>query len=232
MVLAGEALSGNAGFETIHALLKGDGTQGLRASIRYPQSFLPGPLEGNTAPTQELPPDFTEELRDHPPDEPLSSRALAGLVNAALVFKISEEHSSLAVEALKKVRHQVALGESDGESFSFLAGLATVAAVTRNPELAQDVRILARVIRRRVDANFDVNDILRIGLLAAAANADLADWCKAVGQWLDEISYEKMSRQDAGRLIAILRKLCTKVPELWNHCSKADAAFAAVAARS
>ncbi|WP_319798509.1 hypothetical protein [Nitrobacter sp.] len=229
MVAAGDRLKDNEGSEKLRALLKGTGPDDLRARVKFPMSFLPGPLEGKIVPALELPGELVDDLRGEKDAEILSSQSLAGLVNSALVFRITEEHSRLAGEALRKVRHQVALGSSDGESFSVLIGLATVAAVTRAPELAKDVRILARVLRRRLGTHFNVDDLMRVGLIASAANPQLKFWCESVGIWFVEIAQEEMSAEDAVGLRHYLQKLCGVVPDLWPYVGKADAALAAVA---
>ncbi|MFG1312594.1 hypothetical protein [Xanthobacter autotrophicus] len=229
IVIAGNRLKDNEGSEKLRALLKGDGEEGLRARVKFPMSYLPGPLEGKTVPAMELPAELVDDLRGDKDSETLNSQSLAGLVNSALVFRITEEHSRLAGEALKKVRHQVAMGNSDGESFAVLIGLATVAAVTRAPELSKDVRILARVLRRRPGTHFDVDALVRVGLIASAANPELKAWCESVGAWFVEIAQQEMTAEDASGLRQHLRKFCTVVPDLWPYVGKADAALAAVA---
>ena len=232
MVGAGEKLTEDANSLTLRDLLKGDDKDGLRSCIRYPQSFLPGPLEGNTLPQQDLPPDLIEDLTSAVGSQLLNASALAGLVNSALVFRIGDEHSKLASEALRKARHQVSISHDSGDTFSVLTGLATVAAVARDVDLAKEVRILARVVRRRTGAALDVADLMRIGLAALAAHVDVEGWSQSVGEWFLEIAYEEMTIERAIRLRAHLRKLCAIVPELWRHCGKADASFAAVSQRN
>ncbi|MFG1344124.1 hypothetical protein V5F59_04460 [Xanthobacter autotrophicus DSM 431] len=229
MVAAGDRLKDDEGSEKFRTLLKGTDPEGLRARVTFPQSFLPGSLEGNTVPMLDLPAELVDKLRGQEDAAILSSQSLAGLVNSAFVFRITEEHSRLAAEALKKVRHQVAMGSGASESFAVLIGLATVAAVTRATELAKDVRILARVLRRRSGTHYDVDDLMRVGLIASAANPQLTEWCESVGEWFVEIAQEEMSAGDAGGLRHYLQKLCTVVPELWRYAAKADAALAAVA---
>lgn len=203
-------------------------TAELKAIREYPQSFLPGPLEGTVVPQQELPDEFIDQLRDLPEISGLRTSSIAGLVNSALVFRLNTEHSRIVGAALRRVRHQLVTGKSEGEPFAVLAGLATVAAVTRDKELAHDVRIISRVLRQRADIELKASDLMRVGLISSAANEDFDDWSQSVAEWFEEIARLKIKSDEAGILRMQLTKLCRIYPSLWKLCAKADAALAAV----
>jgi hypothetical protein len=126
------------------------------------------------------------------------------------------------------VKFQLRQEGPQDQAFALLAGLATVAAVTRSPELADQVRILTRVLRRRGDVDILAMDASRICMIAAAAHRDLLPWCKFVGEWLVEISFESLKRDDAQRLILNIETICKLQPRLWRTCAKAHAACRAI----
>jgi hypothetical protein len=69
---------------------------------------------------------------------------------------------------------------------------------------------------------------MRIALVAAAAHADVAKWCKYVGECMTEFAFENMNIVEALALrhhIAVLREL---EPRLWATTARADAAIAAL----
>jgi hypothetical protein len=117
--------------------------------------------------------------------------------------------------------------KAENDAFSLLSGLATVAAVTRSTELADEVRILARVLRRRPGVDIAPEDALRIAMIAAASHRDKASWCKFVGEWLTELAYEDMSREKAANLYQLVGVLCLLEPNLLETCARAEAALSA-----
>jgi hypothetical protein len=119
--------------------------------------------------------------------------------------------------------------DGDGDRiFSLLSGLATVAAVTRSADLASEVRILTRAVRRRGQAKIPAHDAMRIGLIAAASHAGLVDWCKFFGEWVTEHSFEDLDRDTSEKLHSQILRLCHVEPRLWETCAKADAACSAL----
>jgi hypothetical protein len=128
---------------------------------------------------------------------------------------------------LKRVKHQLRNINSQNEAFHLLSGLATVAAVTRSSALADEVRVLMRVVRRKPGIDISQENAMRISLIAAAANADITRWCEYVGDCMTEFSFENMKRDEAFVLrqhIVVLRQL---EPKLQLTTSRADAAISA-----
>ena len=216
----------------LKALVSRDVPEGLSAQIPHPLlGVMPGPLEGGTIPPSDLPPAIVQDLRS-PTGETVPATFFAGLVNSAFVYRIERDHAVLAAEALRKVGYRLRLDPETDITFSVLAGLAMAAATSRSKELAEAVRVLCRVLRKRPDVTIEPDAQMRIGLIAAAANSDLNDWAEAVGQWFTELSYENIDDETASTIQRHLKELCRIVPELWRSCGKADAAFAAVAQRA
>lgn len=150
------------------------------------------------------------------------------LVNTALLFNLAEVDSDLAADALLKAKFSINNMEDPDKSFSLNSGLAIVAAVTRGTKLANTLRVLARVLRRREQFNFDPNNELRIAMIAAASFEHLDDWARFVGEWITEVAFE-YENKGAGKLLLMeLRRLIQIEPTLTKYCAAADAAFASL----
>jgi hypothetical protein len=211
----------------LRELLTGSDANGLQSRLNFPFSFLPGPLEGGVESVTEMPSDVEEKLRSDLQEAELTPRSFVSLVNSALIFRIGPSLAQLAAEGLRRVKHQLRQIKSQDEAFSLLSGLATVASVTRSADLADEVRILMRVVRRRPGIEIAQENAMRIALVAAAANPDLTKWCKFVGDCMAEFAFEDVSTDEALGLrhhIHVLRQL---EPQLWVTTGRADAAICA-----
>ena len=214
--------------DELRELVSGSGPTSIRAAMTLPMALLPGPLEAGSVSPVPFPDDLAAELRE-PADALLAESALAGIVNMALMFRIESDHARVVTDALRRAKYQVSVGAESGKIFSLLSGLAVVAAVSRAPELATEVPILAGVQRRRPSVTIEADNLMRIALIAAASEIDLDKWCNLVGEWLTEIAYEDIDSATASAMQAHIRTLCELIPRLWRTCAKAEAAFAAVA---
>lgn len=214
--------------DELRELVSGSGPTSAQAAMKFPMAFLPGPLEAGSVSPVLFPDNLAAALRE-PADALLAESALAGIVNMALMFRIESDHARFVTDALRRTKYQVNVGADSGKIFSLLSGLAVVAAVSRAPELANEVRILSRVQRRRPGVTIEADNLMRIALIAAASEVDLDNWSKIVGEWLTEIAYEDIDPATASAMQAHIRTLCELVPQLWRTCAKAEAAFAAVA---
>jgi SOS response associated peptidase (SRAP) len=174
-----------------------------------------------------MPADIEEKLRADLQEPELTPKSFASLVNSALIFRVGPSLAQLAAEGLRRVKHQLRQIKSQDEAFFLLSGLATVACVTRSVDLANEVRILMRVVRRRLGIDITQENAMRIAFVAAAANLDRAKWCKFVGDCMAEFAFEDMSTDEAWVLrhhIHVLRQL---EPQLWVTTGRADAAVSA-----
>lgn len=212
----------------LRTLVVEDGPESARAALEIPQGFLPGPLEGGTHSPLTVPDELAAELRAPAAQQVLSDRSLAAIVNMALIFRIDGQHAQVVTDALRRAKHQVSIGSDSDQIFSLLVGLAVVAAVTRSPQLAEEVRILARVQRRRPGVEITADGLMRIGLISSASETNFEKWCVAVGDWLTEIAGEEIRPDQARAMRSHVRRLCELVPQLWKFCGKGEAAFAAV----
>ena len=195
-----------------------------------PFRILPGPLEGEISsqlPT--IPDEVLEEVAVELEAKHLEPNSFAGLVNMAFVFKMRTSHAGLAAKALRRVKYSIESAEGDDSVFGLIAGLATVAAVTRATDLAEELRVLVRVMRRRKRLNVDPDDEMRVAMVAAASHEDVEDWARFAGEWMTELAFEVVEMESAQWFLPKLRRLVQVEPALARHCAAADAALASVA---
>jgi hypothetical protein len=212
--------------DELRGLLVGD-ENSARTKINFPFSFLPGPLEGGVESITEMPSEIETSLRASLDESELSPKSFASLVNSALIYRVSSSHAQLAAEGLRRVKYQLRHIKSQDEAFSLLSGLARVASVTRSTDLADEVRILMRVVRRKAGIDISQENAMRIAFVAAAAHADVAKWCEFVGECMTELAFEHMSLNQALALRQSLRILRELEPRLWVTTARADAAILA-----
>ncbi|WP_433767480.1 hypothetical protein [Pseudomonas putida] len=199
--------------------------KGKSTILKFPESFLPGPLEGGVSSILQMPEEVLAGLEDQLTSDSISLDSFNSLVNSSLIFNITADHARLAATALRKVKYQLEQSGSRNNIFALISGLATVAAVTRSKELAGEVRILSRVTRRRKDSEISAEDELRIALVAVASVSDLDEWSSFLGDWLTEISYEAEVGAQSSRLLASLQVIIGLMPSLAITCSKAEASL-------
>ena len=212
-------------------LLDGD-EKSIQSKVSFPFSLLPGPLEGGEESAIEMPAEYEFSLRASLDERELSPKSFAALVNAALLYRVNSSLAQLAAEGLRRVKYQLhEIGTPDA-AVTLLSGLATVASVTRNADLAGEVRILMRVVRRKFGQHLVQESAMRIALVSAAAHSDITKWCAYVGDCITEFAFGDLSLEDASLLqrdMYILREL---EPRLWSATSRADAATSAFLATS
>jgi hypothetical protein len=213
----------------LKALLLEPDDGSIQSQLNFPFAYLPGPLEGGIESIAEMPAEIESDLRKGLEAEELTPKSFVGLVNSALIFRIGPQLAQLAAQALRRTKHQLRQVRAQKETFSLLSGLATVAAVTRSSELAEEVRILVRVVRRRPGIDIAPEDAMRIAMIAAAAHNDQSNWCKSVGDWLTELAFEDMTGEKAVILRQHIHVLCQLEPHLWETCARAEAACSAFA---
>jgi len=119
---------------------------------------------------------------------------------------------------------------ANDDPFPLLHGLAKVAAVTRSAELAGEVRILVRAVRRGRSKKLSPEACARVALVACAANSEQSDWAKSIGEWLTELAFTEMTTEEAVSLQSDLHLLLHIEPDLWGTCGRAQAALAAFVA--
>ena len=197
----------------------------LAQAANWPFPHLPGPMEGEIASGRPYPDDFLREARTALEADRLQATAFAGLINGALLFDMQRGMADLAAAALRRVSFSIEDVDDKDKNFSLVAGLATLAAVTRSGDLADAIRVLVRVMRRRKRLSGDLDEELRIALVAAASFEGLEEWARFAGEWLTEIAFETSDKIEARAFLPKLRRLVTIEPTLAKYCASADAAL-------
>ncbi|MEQ9488734.1 MAG: hypothetical protein RIM72_07050 [Alphaproteobacteria bacterium] len=225
LMIAGKNYEENISSEELRDLLVGSEAGSLHSRTRFPLPYLPGPMEGEEESPIALPDELTETVEAQLKTEEVGPASFIALVNSALIFRVDQSQAEMAAEALKEGKHRLANIEDRSQLLAILHGLATVAAVSRGPSLADELRILVRRYRRDTQFALSIDEALRICLVASASRSDLKDWRESVGDWLTELAFEDFQGTEGESLYSHLRCLCHAVPELWVSCGRADAAL-------
>lgn len=196
-----------------------------RARVKFPFSFLPGPLEGGVPPETEIPQEIEEELRRALEVPELSSSSFTVLVNAAIIYRVETSLAVLAADELRRVKYQLK-NVSDAQAFALLSGLATVAAVTRSEQLAEDTRVLMRVLRRTPGIKFVLEEAIHTALISAGAFKNKLSWSKFVGDCLTEFALGDVTAEDALMLNQYITILRRSEPTVGTSTARAAAACA------
>ncbi len=225
ILMAGERHSETIDEQLKHYILD-DPT--LRDNVKFPLAYLPGPLEGGIEPAMILPQDLVSAIESALSSSPLELSSFVPLVNSALVFKLNPAQADWASKALRTANYQLR-AENDAEDLEpVLAGLATVAAVTRSPSLGDEVIVLIRAMQHRSNNALDVNQVLTIGLIAAASRAGEQEWIDFVGKLFAEVCFRDITQFEARSVRFVLFQLCRLKPELWRSVGGAYAALESI----
>ncbi|MEJ1339159.1 MAG: hypothetical protein RPU34_15155 [Candidatus Sedimenticola sp. (ex Thyasira tokunagai)] len=183
------------------------------------QSFLPGPLEGNSTPAV-VPNEISNLLGQHIIGE-ASLESYRVLINSAPFWKIDDEYLERAVSLLESAQHKLAAVNDKDSVYQVLNGLAQVSCMTRSRKLAASVTTLSRLYRDYIDVDSEPENYLVLGFVAGAAFEDKDGWAEFIGQWCTELAYLPISEDTIIRIEVMLERLCILEPYLYHTCSKA-----------
>jgi hypothetical protein len=209
----------------LQALLFGEEPESLKSLVEFPYPYLPGPLEGGIESRHELPPEMLKTIEAQLSEDILRPHSFVALLNSVLVFRIDSQQAALAAKALRAKRHQLRQADTKEQLLIVLRRLATVAAVTRSRELAEELRILARRWRYEEGRGLSAEETMKVGLVAAAAHLEMTDWCDFLGEWITELAFQPSEPDEMEQLYSDVKHLCHIVPELWLTCGRAEAAL-------
>lgn len=225
LILAVERAAEAVGGTTLEALIRDTDAGSIRSQLRFPHSFLPGPLEGGLDSLMDAPDEMAQVIRESVEVATTDPNAFNALVNSCLVFRTPAELAQQAAEAIKKAKYRVRDNTGTGQNFPMLSGLALAAASTRSVDLAEEVRILTRVALRRTGSELNPLDSFRIAMVAANAFEDMEAWRKFLGEWLTELAFSDLTKEEALQLHESVQVLCDLEPALWATLSRAEAAL-------
>lgn len=227
IMIASNNFQANLGDEELRDIILGDGEQSLIKLCEFPRPYLPGPLEGAEDSPNTLPDDLARVIEEQLDSDEVEAASFIALVNSAMIFKIASGHAELAAKGLRLGNYRLANLENNSQLVSILNGLATVAAVSRNLALADELRILVRRYRRDSQHGFTIEEAMRMCLVASSARKDLTEWRRFAGEWLTELAFGDLQENEGEVLHSRLLALLHSVPELWVSSARADAALQA-----
>ncbi|MFT4850038.1 MAG: hypothetical protein ACI83B_002587 [Sediminicola sp.] len=194
------------------------------ASLITMQSYLPSPIEGNVSP-QAIPPNFDKLLKEKLYSDDCSIESLAPVFNLAVYFEIEKNDIVEVIKQLKENQRRVNSFSSQSSIHFVLSGLARVACVTNNKELANELLIVKRVYQNYLDLDNSIIEVLSYGLIAAASFENKVEWAEFVGNWITELAYLDVALATQQSLEVWVDTLCKKEPVLFHYCGKALAAL-------
>ena len=211
--------------------LTGDGPNSLRTRFEPGLTSLPGPLEGSPQCDNSMPKDLRAMVSRDIDAEMVTPKSFRPLINASLLFGMDDSWANKAMRALQRVEGRLVGVRDQHQLGAVLQGLATLAAITRHSELADE---LLTLIRRYVGPGRDelpIDSAFSVAVTASACTEELDSWCERVGHDLTLLAYEDQSLSDSQFLISSIDWLCHIEPELWGHCSRALAALRSIVDR-
>lgn len=225
--IAGSRFEENLKGTALYDMVFGDDPSSVQSLIHPVHSFLAGPLEGAEGGGIDLPSGLPEKIEADLKAEEVGMPELISIGTLALIFRIQPKQARLAGDVLKGATYRLADLEDKQQLVAAVMGLATVAAVSRSPELADHLRILCRRYRRDKEHTLGIQEALVVCLVAAASHPGLEEWTEYVGDWVTELAFGELEDEEARIVNTYLTSLCHVVPELWISGGQADAALKA-----
>lgn len=198
----------------------------VRSALSFPRSFRPGPLEGaGPGAVAAMPPEVAELLDQSLAATRLVPTSLTALVNLIGLFRIEADKVETAVALIKAAGHRISSDDSDQQISPLLDGLAMVASMSRNVDLADQLRIMCR--RRRADGAtpHTPHEELLWALTASAAHAEFDDRRDKFGDWATELAFAVDNRDQALQLLLDLETICSIEPRFRTVLGRASAAL-------
>jgi hypothetical protein len=143
----------------------------------------------------------------------------------AVYFEIEKNDIVEVIKKLKENQRRVNSFSSQSSIHFVLSGLARVACVTNNKELANELLIVKRVYQNYLDLDNSIIEVLSYGLIAAASFENKVEWAEFVGNWITELAYLDVALATQQSLEVWVDTLCKKEPVLFHYCGKALAAL-------
>ena len=227
IMIAGNNFKANLGEGDLRDTILGDGEQSLIKLCDFPRPYFPGPLEGADDSLNALPDNLARFIEEQLDSEEVEAASFIALVNSARIFRITSGHAELAAKALRLGNYTLANLDDKSQLVGILNGLALVAAVSRNPALADELRILVRRYRRDSQYSFTTEEAMKMCLVASAARENLMEWRGFAGEWLTELAFGDLEGNEGEVFHSHLLTLLHSVPDLWVSCARADAALQA-----
>lgn len=199
----------------LRRLLLGKGTDDLPQHIVFPDSLLPGPIEGSAAAAgNPIPPEFEEILDRSLGSASLGPESVIAMINTRGLFNIGSEKVDRAIALIRQAGYRFPSDLEIEKRDALLWGLAAVASSARSEDLAGDVRLMMRRVRVDRDAPLAPARELIVAAMAAGAFSDLSAWLTFLGDWATELAFAVDEESEAAELYSGLDTLCVIEPAL------------------
>ena len=212
----------------LHNLILGTEVGSISSLIEFPSWCLPGPLEGTEVTPRELPVNLSDAIEEQLSSSSVGPSSFIALVNSAMIYGVDSDKAGLAANALKIGNYRLSNLKDKAELLATVNALATVAAIARNHPLADELRIVCRKYRHDPKYRLSIEEELLVCLVSAASRSDITAWRDFVGEWLTELSFGELKKEEASVFQSCLKCLCHARPELWVSCGRAEAALKAL----
>ncbi len=207
----------------------GDASGSLASKLTPLLTILSGPLEGGVPSVGELQPEETERLRSDLTMAGADVQTFHVVVSAVLVAKLPPEFAALATKAIQRAQYRLDRLEDSNMLGTSVRALAQFAAVSKSVELADAIFILIRNYRRNFPDELPLAEAFTAGIIACASRSDFREWCKAVGDFINDFAFGRLTKEEADYLFRLVGSLCNIVPELWATAGEGVAAIESVA---
>lgn len=227
IINAGTRFKNNFNGSELQNLILGESANSLTVLSEFPYPYLPGPLEGARKSPNTIPPDLVKQIESQLDTDEAEPTSFIALLNSAMLYRVTSDQAQLATKVLRQTNYRIKNIEDTSQFLNILSGLAIVAAVSRSHDLAAELRILVRRYRHDIQYGFSMDVAMNICLVASASYEDLIEWRNFLGEWLTELTFDEMKKEEAFALNSRLGTLLNLVPELWYSCGRADSALKA-----
>ena len=162
--------------DELHDVVLGEDPGSIGSQCEIPRVFFPGPLEGTENSLHVMPPELSDAIKVQLSTKEIRLSSFTTLLKSVPRFELDFDRHELATKVRALGNVLLTDVEDRSQLLYVLFGLASVAAVTRNLGLADELRILAYKCRKDTQYKFSVEEILGITLVAAASRENLNSW--------------------------------------------------------
>jgi hypothetical protein len=210
-------------------VLTGEGSSSLASKLTPMLTILSGPLEGGVASVGELRPDEIEQLRNDLAIAGGDVEAFSVVVSAVLIAKLPPEFAELVARAIQRAQYKFDKPNDPNLLGTYIRALAQFAAISKSVTLADALFVMIRNYRRHYPDELQLTEAFTTGIIACASRTDFNEWCRAVGDFINDFSFGRLTKDEAGKLFHVVLSLCNMMPELWAAAGEGLAAIESVA---
>ncbi len=210
----------------LHDAIFGEQATSLKKLSNLRQYYA-GPLEGVAETPMKLPIELSQIIEEQLDTVDGADSNYTALVHLGAVYQVEPKHVDMTIRSIRLARHRLLTVATKEHLIAILNGIASVAAVSRSTELANEVRVIVRRYLHESQPLFTAVDAMRVCIIASAANTDFTSWQNGVGDWLSEISLGELTVNESRILLSYLDALNHAIPQLWIATAKTDAALKA-----